>query len=77
MLLAERVVIGWVFVNYCESAYLNGLDKLTWDVSRCHTQRIELAHRTLMAACATLAKVRRAKLPDLLALVNVSPQIGR
>ncbi|MFO0847708.1 MAG: hypothetical protein U0871_03970 [Gemmataceae bacterium] len=57
VLLAERVVIGWVFVNYCESAYLGALDKLTWDVSKCHTQRLELAHRTLMAACGTLAKV--------------------
>ncbi|MBX9584582.1 MAG: hypothetical protein K2X87_30130 [Gemmataceae bacterium] len=36
-------------------------------------KRVDSAHRNLMAACRPLAKVRKSKLPDVLALVNVNP----
>ena len=36
-----------------------------------HFQRIEMANRNLLAACRTLAKVKKAKLPDVLAVVSV------
>jgi hypothetical protein len=73
VLLAERVVLAWLFLSWCEDQYAAQLERLSWQESECHTRRIEMAHRSLMSACRTLAKVRRAKLPDVLALVNVSP----
>lgn len=73
VLLAERVVLGWVFLHYCEADYARRLAKLTWKESEYHTRRIETAHRNLMSACRTLAKVKRRNLPDVLALVNVNP----
>lgn len=60
------------FLSYCEGVYAGGLDAMSWATSAHHIKRIELAHRNLMAACRTLAKVRRAKLPDVFAVVNVA-----
>ena len=73
LLVAERVVLGWVFLHWCEAQYARRLDKLTYPEADFHHKRVEMAHRTLMAACRTLAKVKKAKLPDVLALVNVNP----
>ena len=72
-LLAERVVLAWLFVHWCEYQYAAQLAKLTWKQSEFHTRRIEMGHRNLLSACRTLAKVKKAKLPDVLALVNVTP----
>ena len=47
--------------------------KLSWKESEFHTKRIEMANRNLMIAARTLAKVKKSKLPDVLALVNVNP----
>jgi hypothetical protein len=38
-----------------------------------HTKRIEMANRTLMSAARTLVKVKKSRLPDVLALVSVNP----
>lgn len=73
LLVAERVVVGWVFLHWCEAQYARRMDKMTWAEEPLQRKRVESAHRSLMAACRTLAKVRRSKLPDVLALVNVSP----
>jgi hypothetical protein len=73
-LVAERVVIGWVALSYFEHQYA-GTDKLTVSLHEFYLARIEMAHRSLMSACRTLAKIKRARLPDLLALVNVAPQV--
>ena len=72
-LLAERVVIGWVFVHWFEAQFARQLTKLTLKETEFHTKRIEMANRTLMSAARTLAKVKKSKLPDVLALVNVNP----
>ncbi|MBX9624392.1 MAG: hypothetical protein K2X82_11340 [Gemmataceae bacterium] len=72
-LLAERVVLGWVFLAWCESQYARRLAEQTYREAEFHHKRIEMAHRNLMSACRTLAKVKKAKLPDVLALVNVNP----
>ncbi len=72
-LLAERVVIGWVFLHWCEAQYARQMAKLSWKESEFQTKRIEMANRNLMSAARTLAKVRKSKLPHLLALVNVNP----
>ena len=76
-LLAERVVIGWVFVHWCEAQYARHVTKLTLKESESHTKRIEMANRTLMSPPRTLVKVKKARLPDALALVNVNlPNVG-
>ncbi len=72
-LVAERVVLGWVVLNYFENSYLRVMDTALGTQHKFHLARIDLAHRSMMAACRTLAKVRRANLPDVLALVNVTP----
>ena len=71
-LLAERVVLAWVFMNFCDLQYVSNIEKLAADRSLFHFKRIEMANRNLMAACRTLAKVKKAKLPDVLAVVNVT-----
>ena len=72
-LLAERVVIAWVFVNFAELQYAAQMEKLrTAAQAKYQFHRMEMANRNLMAACRTLAKVKKAKLPDVLAVVTVA-----
>jgi hypothetical protein len=73
VLLAERVVLGWVFCLWCEWQYAVQVEKdLSIKQSEFHLRRIGMAQRGLTAACGTLAKVKRMKLPEVLALVNVN-----
>ncbi|MDB5308092.1 MAG: hypothetical protein JWO38_2294 [Gemmataceae bacterium] len=73
-LLAERVVIAWVALGYFERWYARALGKdVTLPVHQHHQRTVDFAHRQLLAAARALAKVRRAKLPEVLALVNVNP----
>ena len=71
-LLAERVVIAWIFLNFCDWQYVAKLTTLTAAQGAFSLKRIEMANRNLMAACRTLAKVKKAKLPDVLAVVAVA-----
>ncbi len=75
-LLAERVVIGWIFVNFSEMQYTSQIEKVTSAQAKYHFQRIELANRNLMSACRTLAKVKKAKLPDVLAVVIATAPVS-
>ena len=70
-LLAERVVVAWLFVQWSEWQYAGQFDKLNLKQSAYYIRRNEMANRNLMSACRTLAKVKRAKLPDVLAVVSV------
>lgn len=70
-LVAERVVLAWIFVNWAESRFANSANEQTRSECTFQLRRMELAERRLMNACRTLAKVRRMKLPEVLALVNV------
>ncbi|MDB5306886.1 MAG: hypothetical protein JWO38_1088 [Gemmataceae bacterium] len=73
-LLAERVVIAWVALGYFERWYARALEKdIGLAVHQHHQRTVGFAHRQLLAAARTLAKVRKAKMPDVLALVNVNP----
>ncbi len=77
-LLAERVVLAWTFLNFCDLQYVASIETLTAERSRFHFQRIEMANRNLMSACRTLAKVKKAKFPDVLAVVNVTTgEVGK
>jgi hypothetical protein len=77
VLLAERVVLAWLFANWSEYQYAGLAAGLSIKETELHLKRIEMANRNLLAAARTLAKVKRAKLPDLLALVNVNPPPAR
>lgn len=70
-LVAERVVLAWLFVNWAESTFSGTANEQTRSECTFQLRRMELADRRLMNACRTLAKVRRMKLPEVLALVNV------
>ncbi|MDB5309814.1 MAG: hypothetical protein JWO38_4016 [Gemmataceae bacterium] len=73
-LLAERVVIAWVALGYFERWYTRAMEKdLSFPIHQHHQRTVNFAHRQLLAAAGTPAKARKAKLPDVLALVNVSP----
>ncbi len=48
----------------------------TYKAAEFTQKRADMAHRAMLAACKALAKVKRAKLPDVLALVNVNPARG-
>jgi hypothetical protein len=74
-LVAERVVIAWVMASYAELRYEKVLDKLLHlpAQQKMFLAEIELANRHLLSACRTLAKVKKANLPGILALVNVAP----
>ena len=82
VLLAERVVATWLFTAFAEDqlARVHDLD-LNPDITpkqyAIFLHRVEMGNRWLMAACRTLAKVRRSKLPDILALVNMQPPDGK
>jgi hypothetical protein len=73
LLLAEKIVIGWLFSAWAEDQLARALTRdLTIAEHEVFMKRVEMANRVLMASCRTLAKIRRAKLPDVLALVNVN-----
>ena len=80
-LLAERVVLAWVTLNVLELWQARSFELVFGKNSSGTTpapilevlpKHIDHAHWQLMSACQTLAKVRRAKLPDLLAVVNIN-----
>ena len=72
LLLAERVVVAWLFVNWSEYQYVTLVTQLSAQEMAIHLKRIEMAQRHLCTACRTLAKVKRTKLPEVLAMVNVT-----
>jgi hypothetical protein len=76
-LVAERVVVAWVAANYVEHRYHLVFEKLLGLPAqhRVFLAEIELMNRNLMSACRTLAKVKKARLPDVLALVKVVPPL--
>jgi len=75
VLVAERVVLAWFFASWADyqfAAQVKNLCKSPTSELFLH-KRCEMAQRSLMTACRTLAQVRRAKFPEVLALINVTP----
>lgn len=73
-LVSERVVVAWVALSCFERWYALALEKgLTFKQHGYHQRTIDFAHRQFLMAARALAKVRRTKPPDVLAVVNVSP----
>ena len=75
-LLAERVVLAWMNVHWAELQYAGQTGEQTYQAAEFQMKRVDLANRLLLSACRALAKVKKSKLPDVLALVNVSPARG-
>ncbi|MDB5311918.1 MAG: hypothetical protein JWO38_6120 [Gemmataceae bacterium] len=74
-LLAERVLICWVALRYFERRHARALGKeLASRIHQCHQRAVDFARRHLLAAARTLAKIRKAKLVDLLVLVTDPPR---
>ncbi len=73
LLVAERVVLAWVFAGWAEYQYAALVHELSVKQAEHQLRRMEMANRHLLSACKTLAKVRRARLPEVLALVNLNP----
>jgi hypothetical protein len=72
-LVAERVVVAWVALGYFEHCYAGAIEtNLTLRQHEHHQRTVDFAHRQFLMAARALAKVRRADLPDVLALVNVA-----
>jgi hypothetical protein len=76
-LVAERVVMAWFVAYYIEERYAVVLDTLVTSptlhkLHKTFLAQLELVNRNLMSACKTLAKVRRAKFPDMLAVVSLA-----
>ncbi len=79
LLLAERVVLAWVALSVTENWHAGLMEAVFLNARVAAAEYLNLiakqvghAHRQLMAACRTLAKARRAKLPEVLALVSVN-----
>jgi len=75
VLLAERVTLAWIFASWSDLQLAGNAIHLAdnYRVQEQLIRRCDMAQRSLMTACRTLAKVRRAKLPEILAMINVSP----
>jgi hypothetical protein len=73
LILAERVVLAWLFASWADCQLAAVTEQVTVGELEIYLKRSEMGSRVLLAACRTLAKVRRAKLPEVLAFVNVSP----
>lgn len=63
-LLIENVVTAWLRLQYCESqlAWMAGKDR-SIVVLEFWERRLSMAQRRYLAACETLAKIRKMKIP--------------
>lgn len=72
LLLCERVVQAKLFAESAELMFAANIGHMSAQEVMIYVKRIESAGRLLLAACRTLAKVRRVKLPDVVAVVHAS-----
>jgi hypothetical protein len=65
-LLIENIVTAWLHVQYCESylAFMAGMDK-SIVVLEFWERRLSMAQRRYIAACESLAKIRKMAVPAL------------
>jgi hypothetical protein len=76
LLVAERVVLAWLFAAWADGEYLARAGSRPPKEERIHLARVEMAQRSLLTACRTLAKVKRGKLADVLNVVSVQVPAG-
>ena len=58
-LLAERIAVCWLQLQYYEAIYAQNLSEFTITQSEYHQRRIDKAHRRYLSAIRTLAQIRR------------------
>ncbi len=58
-LLAERITVCWLQLQYYETVYAQNLHKFTITQSEYHQKRIDKAHRRYLSAIRTLAQIRK------------------
>ena len=77
VLSAERVVLAWVAAAVFDSWFANALDKnLSVKLVEHYQKQADLGQRQLLSAVRTLAKVRRTKLADVMAVVSVDAPVS-
>jgi len=58
-LLAERITVCWLELQYFEAIYAQNMGKLTITQSDYHQRRIDKAHRRYLSSIKTLAQIRK------------------
>ena len=58
-LLAERVTVCWLELQYFEAIYAQNLGKLTITQSEYHQRRLDKAHRRYLSSIKALAQIRK------------------
>jgi hypothetical protein len=58
-LLAERITVCWLELQYFEAIYAQNLGKLTITQSDYHQRRIDTAHRRYLSSIKALAQIRK------------------
>ena len=58
-LLAERIAVCWLQLQYYEAIYAQNLKKFTITQSEYHQRRIDKAHKRYLSAIRTLAQLRK------------------
>jgi hypothetical protein len=72
-LIVERVLVAWLALEWSEVAFLDGTGQ---EHSRSQAEywnrRVDSCHRRFLAACGTLARVKRVDLNVVLAQVGTA-----
>jgi hypothetical protein len=58
-LLAERIALCWLQLQYYEAIYAQNLSTFTIAQGEHHQRRIDKAHRRYLSAMRTLAQIRK------------------
>ena len=58
-LLAERITVCWLELQYFEAIYAQNLGKLTITQGDYHQRRIDKAHRRYLSSIKALAQIRK------------------
>jgi hypothetical protein len=58
-LLAERITVCWLELQYFQSVYAQNMGKLTITQSDYHQRRIDKAHRRYLSSIKALAQIRK------------------
>lgn len=58
-LLAERITVCWLELQYFEAIYLQNLGDMTMTQSEYHQRRIDKAHRRYLSSIKALAQIRK------------------
>lgn len=72
-LLAERITLCWIHLNYAETIYAQNMGEMSMKQAEFHQRRISHCHQRYLSAIRTLAMVRRLLRPPV-AQINIAEQ---